>query len=1029
MNPNKPFKLITIFVILFLPLTTLGAAPASVAFAQSERSSHSGTGAEILAKANTPAENGCRPGSGWRWVNGPEQPDAAVKAQRLLEQKGIDSTVSAYGFGEVDSCGNFRLSATDFTIALAPGAAASAEAQSAQASSILDELGGLAEPRLGNVRIAFEPGESKFYPAPEPAPQIEPQVSAQAGATDVLNKNVYLLVYDPILSDEKDLITRMGWYSPATLAQELSDTFKSISHGQLQYTIPDPPTVLNEWPVKVDGFRYDETSYLYAYDHPAEAHNPDLVDYDAIIGDPALDICGKVNRGEIDELWIYGAPFDGFYESRLVGPDAYWFNSPPMEETHGCNKLLPVMGLSYERGIAEALEAFGHRSESIMDKVYGGWETNSIDHNWERYTLNKTQSPNYSYSGCGSIHYPPNGVKDYDWNNHTSVLSNCEDFNNYPNMDLSNPPSALKEVDCQAWGCDDINEYAGNLGYMLYWFSHLPANNGFGPDSVSNNWWQYLSDPSRASTYFEQPCRGATPQWKGLYWDNSEMKGDPVLCQDTPSIIFNWGEDSPNPALPVNNFAAHWSRTIYFPANTYRFWISHGGGTRLYIDDTLMLDRWSTINAVDSLKWSLAAGNHTIRIEMSHSDGPARAEFWWTNPPSVPALVSPGNKALTTDYRPRLDWKTSSLPGYTSFDNYQLQVATNNTFDTPLIDVQLVDRINSEFTPEDNLAPNTVFYWRVRAFNSIGNYSAWSSVRSFRTALEPPVLVSPAEAESMDERRPSLDWQSVDGASSYTVQILRYATMRKLVMTGKTIESGFNPPSDLPAATTLYWRVRANGINGPSAWSNAGSFTTGDPPGTPVLASPANKKLISGYQTKLEWKPSSLPDGTEFEYYLVQVATDDQFHHPLIKFVTDRTASEFTLESELDPDKVYYWRVQAYNKNANDIENYSAWSNVRSFRTLIKPPELAIPEDQTTLSGLQPKLEWIDNGARKYAVQISRYANFKKVLKSAVTFEPSYTPPPNLPANVPLFWRVRAYGVNGTSAWSDPWSFTSTSAE
>jgi hypothetical protein len=39
----------------------------------------------------------------------------------------------------------------------------------------------------------------------------------------------------------------------------------------------------------------------------------------------------------------------------------------------------------------------------------------------------------------------------------------------------------------------------------------------------------------------------------------------------------------------------------------------------------------------------------------------------------------------------------------------------------------------------------------------------------------------------------------------------------------------------------------------------------------------------------------------------------------------------------------------------------------------------------------------------------------------------TYTPTVNLPANIPLYWRVRANGLNGPSLWSAPmWSFTIT---
>jgi hypothetical protein len=251
----------------------------------------------------------------------------------------------------------------------------------------------------------------------------------------------------------------MGWTSYETLVQNIINSFNLTSHGQLQYGVAFTyvTSSTSEWPVKIDGFRYTESEYISDYVNRTP-HEPNDVDYDAIISNSQFDICEKLNRGEIDELWIYGGPYDGFYESRLVGPNGYWFNSPPMTEAHNCNKLLPIIGLNFERGVSEALHSFGHRAESTMTKAYGSWQENTIAHNWDRYALVKSQSPDFTYSGCGSIHYPPNGVTDYDYSNPSNELTNCNDFYYYP--DLSDPLSTAELVDCTAWNCD-------HLGYML----------------------------------------------------------------------------------------------------------------------------------------------------------------------------------------------------------------------------------------------------------------------------------------------------------------------------------------------------------------------------------------------------------------------------------------------------------------------------------------------------------------------------------------------------------------------------------
>jgi hypothetical protein len=127
------------------------------------------------------------------------------------------------------------------------------------------------------------------------------------------------------------------------------------------------------------------------------------------------------------------------------------------------------------------------------------------------------------------------------------------------------------------------------------------------------------------------------------------------------------------------------------------------------------------------------------RVQASGANGPSLWSEVWSfttgNPPSVPSLVSPANKAKVNDLTPRFDWSNSSLPTGTTLARYQIQVATEATFGATVIDTSdpLTAPTISEFTPTMELLPNTTFYWRVRAINTDGEYSGWSAVRSMKT--------------------------------------------------------------------------------------------------------------------------------------------------------------------------------------------------------------------------------------------------------------------------------------------------------
>jgi predicted phage tail protein len=305
----------------------------------------------------------------------------------------------------------------------------------------------------------------------------------------------------------------------------------------------------------------------------------------------------------------------------------------------------------------------------------------------------------------------------------------------------------------------------------------------------------------------------------------------------------------------------------------------------------------------------------------------ASSTFVTPNPPPAPLLVSPANKALVTDYTPRLDWGDVTVPTGTTFGHYQIQVATNTNFTSP---VQDATATLSAYTVPVHLLPNTVYYWHVRAANTLGHYGAWSVTRSFRTAIHPPVLLLPANGSTLLNRRPRFDWRNAVGASGYTLQISKYSNFAILMVNAPTIASAFNMQGDLPANTTLYWRVRANGVNGPSLWSRVWRFRTGNPPSVPALISPRNTVILDDLTPRLTWRASTVPAGTTFSRYQIQIATNTAFASPLLNTtVATLSPAEFTLTTPLAVNTKYYWRVRAFNTKGE----YSAWSVVWYFRT------------------------------------------------------------------------------------------------
>jgi phosphodiesterase/alkaline phosphatase D-like protein len=295
--------------------------------------------------------------------------------------------------------------------------------------------------------------------------------------------------------------------------------------------------------------------------------------------------------------------------------------------------------------------------------------------------------------------------------------------------------------------------------------------------------------------------------------------------------------------------------------------------------------------------------------------------------PKIPVLLAPHNGALTTIYRPLLDWKNARNAYY-----YHLQMATSNTFALMVIDQS--DLFQSYYMPVSDLTPNTTYYWRIRACNSTDTCSAWSKVRNFRTAL--PAPISLGSAGTIQNLRPTFTWDMsaypLPAATSFTVQVAKNTKFTQIVRSGNSTNMSYTPTADLPHNLTLYWRVRANGKNGPSAWSAYATYTTGNPPTTPALVSPANNALVTGFTPSLDWKQSIIPIGTTFKSYQVEVATDAAFTNIVrSSTITSLENHIWVVGPALEPNTRYYWHIQACN-TSNEC---SAWSTIRTFRTPI----------------------------------------------------------------------------------------------
>lgn len=312
-------------------------------------------------------------------------------------------------------------------------------------------------------------------------PQAVPDSPDEAPQLTVLKTLV--IVYDPVVDARtgKKLSEYMHWNRVEDLARGYMSDVLQVSGGLVRHQIIQRFDV-DAFPAKVDGHVYDAETFLKVVRGAAPPYMPQEADYYAII--QRFDILQRVAKNEIDEVWVFNFPHAGFYESIMGGPGAFWCNAPPLHGTEASQRRFVIMGFSYERGVGEMLENLGHRAESILEKTFE--RTTGDDNLWQRFIRYDQTHP--GQAALGNVHFAPNSVRDYDWNNPSTVTSECDDWrDNFPNF-----KGITRPVTSADWGYGDIREH------HKWWMRHFPRVAGR-RNGISNNWWQYIANPNNVN--------------------------------------------------------------------------------------------------------------------------------------------------------------------------------------------------------------------------------------------------------------------------------------------------------------------------------------------------------------------------------------------------------------------------------------------------------------------------------------------------------------------------------------------------
>ncbi len=222
---------------------------------------------------------------------------------------------------------------------------------------------------------------------------------------------------------------------------------------------------------------------------------------------------------------------------------------------------------------------------------------------------------------------------------------------------------------------------------------------------------EYYEDEEHAAVRLWWDRLEVFPDWKGEYFSNAALQGEPAQVRNDPQIRFIWGDESPVQGIRGRDFSVRWTRRIAFARGRYRFYVNANTGMRVWLDSNLALDFWQNAGAgLRTTDLSLDEGEYSVRVEYFNRGGNARAEFHWEQlvaTPLSPALLPQTFASVTSTPAPplrsdqveqaQLIMKAQAIPSNAHGETPPAAESEPNAWELPaatLVTIQDVERPN-----------------------------------------------------------------------------------------------------------------------------------------------------------------------------------------------------------------------------------------------------------------------------------------------------------------------------------------------
>ena len=429
--------------------------------------------------------------------------------------------------------------------------------------------------------------------------------------------------------------------------------------------------------------------------------------------------------------------------------------------------------------------------------------------------------------------------------------------------------------------------------------------------------------------YYE---RDATNPWQTL-----------LMKRLDPMVNFSWGDFSPDPSVPADNFMIRWTGEVEAPITaTYTFYTQTDDGIRLWVNDVQLIDNWTDHGTTtDSGDIALTKGQrYPIVLEFYENGGGAVCQLSWSTPtmsreaiPSQylwvggdrpePRFPNPADGALIRDTWVSLNWSPGDYAAshsiYIDENRDEVLAGTGDTFKANQTNTDYAIGFPG-FPYPDGVVKGTTYYWRIEDIEADGTTTHSGPVWSFSIAPMTAYNPNPADSEESVDPNIILKWEPGFGAILHTVFFGDdYDTVNNAVA---GIPQGVttNKPDPLESGKTYYWRVdEFHGFE--TVKGEIWSFST---PGAVGSPNPYNGAINVNQTHVLTWVAAD-NTGSHQVYFgmdkdAVRNATTASPEYKGSKNLDDEKHDPGLLEQAM----AYYWRIDAVD-NQNNTQKGNVW--------------------------------------------------------------------------------------------------------